>query len=247
MKKIFPVIKPLGLTPLKIVENFKSSHPEFRKTTVSYAGRLDPMAEGLLLLLVGNENKNREKYEDLQKTYETEIVFGVNTDTFDALGLIVDQSLRFPKIEEIKSLIESSLGKQLQLYPPYSSKTIKGKPLYWWARNNRLSEINIPKKIIEVYKIEVLEIQNATIEDLVKSICERIKNIEGDFRQEEILKEWDKFGEEHNGKKLLKVGLKIECSSGTYVRRLASDIGEKLGVGAFCYHIKRTRIGPYKI
>ena len=82
------VYKPQGWTPLAAVEEFKKSNPSYSDEKISYAGRLDPMAEGPLLLLVGNENKKRKEYEQLKKSYEAEIVLGISTDSFDALGII---------------------------------------------------------------------------------------------------------------------------------------------------------------
>jgi tRNA U55 pseudouridine synthase TruB len=61
------VYKPQGATPLDAVTMFKARHPEYAGSTVSYAGRLDPMAEGLLILLIGDENRNRKHYERLRK------------------------------------------------------------------------------------------------------------------------------------------------------------------------------------
>jgi tRNA pseudouridine55 synthase len=85
----FEIHKEIGETPLAALERFRSAHPEFRDLPMTYAGRLDPMAEGALIILVGEECKNKEKYLDLDKEYEVEVVFGVGTDTYDALGLVV--------------------------------------------------------------------------------------------------------------------------------------------------------------
>ena len=68
MQSVIPVYKPLGLTPLQAIVKFKKLFPDYANEKISYAGRLDPMAEGLLLLLVGEENKQRNEYEDLSKT-----------------------------------------------------------------------------------------------------------------------------------------------------------------------------------
>ncbi|PSO45951.1 MAG: tRNA pseudouridine(55) synthase, partial [Parcubacteria group bacterium QH_9_35_7] len=59
--------KPISLTPLQTIEKFKEQNPKYKDKKMSYAGRLDPMAEGLLLCLVGEENKNREEYQQLEK------------------------------------------------------------------------------------------------------------------------------------------------------------------------------------
>lgn len=247
VQKVILQNKPVGMTPFEIIERFKKKNPNYREETVSYAGRLDPMAEGLLLLLVGDENKKRKKYENLAKTYEAEIVFGIKTDTYDTLGFVVDASLKTPEMKDIKRALDSFVGRQEQEYPPYSSKTVMGKPLYWWARKGRLHEIKIPKREIEIFKIEALGNSAVLIEDLVFDIRKRIEAVSGDFRQEEILSMWERYGEKNKQVSLMKAHLKVECSSGTYIRRIASDLGEKLGTGAFCLSIKRTKIGDFTL
>ena len=75
----------------------------------------------------------------------------------------------------------------------------------------------------------------------------RIKKIRSDFRQKEILKIWRK---ELNHKKtdgFFVASFKIKCSSGTYVRAIANSLGERLGIPALAYKIKRTKIGRYYI
>lgn len=83
--------KPIGKTPFEVIQEIKKSHPELKNTKIGYAGRLDPMAEGLLLLLIGEENKKKHAYENLNKTYECEIFFGFATDTYDLMGMITSQ------------------------------------------------------------------------------------------------------------------------------------------------------------
>ena len=67
---LISVWKPQGWIPLRAVEEFKKKSPEYKDVKISYAGRLDPMAEGVLLLLVDEENKKRKVYEGFQKVYE---------------------------------------------------------------------------------------------------------------------------------------------------------------------------------
>lgn len=147
MKKTVFVNKPIAVTPLEAIEIFKVKFPEYVNEKISYAGRLDPMAEGLLLLLIGEENKSRNKYEGLNKTYEAEVIFGISTDSFDQLGLVEKAELKLFNKKTIEKVINNFIGKQKQYYPPYSSRTVKGKPLYWWAKNNKLSEIQIHKNL----------------------------------------------------------------------------------------------------
>ena len=147
MKKVLELYKPIGKTPLQTIEEYKIKHPELTGIKLAYAGRLDPMAEGLLLVLVGDECKKRKEYEKLPKTYEFEVLFGISTDTFDVMGKIVKISKIIPQEDllhgsgeyqksKINELIKKYQGKMLQEYPPYSSPRVNGKPLFWWAREN---------------------------------------------------------------------------------------------------------------
>lgn len=248
MEKIIPIWKPIGLTPLKSIELFKLKNPIYADVTLSYAGRLDPMAEGILLLLVGDENKNREKYQGFSKEYISEIVLGITTDTFDAMGIIKEVGDGSPLLEkEVSRVINSFAGKQKQKYPAYSSKPVNGKPLYWWARQDRISEIAIPEKEIEIFSIDIRQKTTVSSQALVNEIIKRINLVDGDFRQDEIIEIWEKFGQDYQDTQFVKLEIKVTCSSGTYIRSLASDIGEKLGCGAFALSIKRTKVGDYSL
>src|SRR3989344_5566750 len=87
MKKVISLYKPVGKTPLQCIRAFQSKFPEYKNVTLSYAGRLDPMAEGLLLILVAAENEKRSIYQDMDKTYDFTVLFGITTDSYDLLGI----------------------------------------------------------------------------------------------------------------------------------------------------------------
>lgn len=247
MRKIAAVNKPEGYTPLMVVNQFKLKYPAYAHETISYAGRLDPMASGVLLLLVGDENKKRHEYEKQDKEYISEIVVGITTDSFDLLGMITSIGDQRIDNDSINVCLKSFTGKITQSFPPYSSKPVQGKPLFWWARQGRLDEIEIPKKNIEIYSLMLLDSENITGEILSQKVLEKISKIKGNFRQEKIAQGWKKFGKDYMDAVFLKITLRVECSSGTYIRQLASDIGKRLKSGAFAYSIKRTKVGDYSL
>jgi len=237
--------KPVGKTPLEAVEILKSKNTKYKNETISYAGRLDPMAEGVLVLLIGEENKNRNKYLSLDKEYEAEFILGISTDSHDSLGLINGKEFKVFHKKIVADLLESFLGKQNQLYPPYSSKTVNGKPLYWWVRKNKLNEIIIPSHEIDIYSIKLIDIENISVSELIDEIINKIKKVKGDFRQKEIINSWNEFTKENKDLILTKIKIKVSCSSGTYIRVIANDLGKKLGVGAFAFSIKRIRVDKF--
>lgn len=246
IKKVLLLNKKEGQTPLECLESFRAKNKKYQNSKITYAGRLDPMARGLLFLLVDEEIKNKEKYLALEKEYEFEILFGFATDTYDILGKIVScarQDLTQKELQkEIKNNLKSFVGKFKQKYPIYSSKTVKGKALFTYARIDK--EVEIPERKIFIKKLKLEKITQINSKKLLANVEKRIKKVKGDFRQEDILKIW-----QENLSKTMReffIGkFKIKCSSGAYVRSIANNLGEKLGVPALAFSIKRTKIGKW--
>lgn len=241
---VLVVWKEIGETPLEAIIRLKAAKPELINEKISYAGRLDPMAEGILLLLVGDENKKREQYQNLEKEYESEIILGVATDTYDALGMITKVNSIVFSEENLLEALKHQKEKRTQKYPPYSSRTVNGKPLYWYARNNAMEDIVIPEHTIAIHSLELFAKNEVASEVLLREVFQKIHKVSGDFRQDQICNEWEK----QIGRKSLvfvKISLRIACSSGAYIRKIASDIGEEVGAGAFALSIKRTRVGEF--
>jgi tRNA pseudouridine55 synthase len=216
---------------------------------MTYAGRLDPMASGMLLILASEETKNKDKYLAQEKEYNFQVLFGFSTDTYDILGKVIfskNNILSKKDLEEkIKNNLKSFIGKSVQKYPIYSSKTVKGKPLFTYARSGE--EVEIPKKEIIIKKLELEKIFKIDNKKLLKNIEKRIKRVKGDFRQEEIMKIWVKRLHFSEKQSFYIANLKIKCSSGTYVRTIADSLGTNIGIPALAFSIKRTKVGKYKL
>jgi len=246
---IFFYKKP-GETPLEALGRLRREKPELKETKLSYAGRLDPLAEGELLVLVGETCKEREKYLGLDKTYTLDILFGLSTDTGDVLGKIQERiSVSEETKEEIKNNLVDKLklflGKRIQPYPLFSSKPIEGKPLFQIAKEKEVEEIERPEKEIEIYEIKLLDFYTLGSYELEKKIYEKINSVRGDFRQEEILADWQNFFEKENSDFLL-ARISVFCSSGTYMRVLAEEIGKAFSLPSLAFHIKREKIHLYQ-
>ncbi len=231
--------KQIGETPLQTLDRLRKEKSEYAGAVLSYIGRLDPMAEGVLLILVREENKEREKYLDLDKKYEFEILFGFETDTYDLLGIA---TLGGSKPLFNFDFLFGLEGKQNQKYPPFSSKPVNGKPLWQWARQSRLGEIVIPSHEIEIYSLDFLEQREISKEELLKTIEENILKVTGDFRQTEIINSWKKAVGESGEANFALAKFAVHCSTGTYVRQLAQEIGKQLGQKATVFSLKRTEI-----
>lgn len=269
---VLNIYKPVSKTPKEVVVQLKNSHPAYKDLKVGYAGRLDPMArgvlrccwtnnEGILLCLVGEENKKRKDYEFFTKEYIFKSVLGVKTDTYDILGLLTrDESgkvipprLLNKTLEETKEAIQGLIdtdfkGKFNQPYPPYSSARVQGKLLFQWAKEGKLDQIEIPSKQVEVMSMEILSIEMESLSNLYTLIEERIRNISsGEFRQEEILGHWKDLKDANEAILLPVVEIKANVSHGTYVRSLSHDIGNKLGIGAVVVDLLRTRVHDFHL
>ena len=250
MRTIVSLYKKRGETPLRTIDEFKKKHPEYEDITLSYAGRLDPMAEGLLLVLIGEENKKRKTYENLEKVYEFTLLPGITTDTYDVLGKITGtQVITHPqKIEaQLLSLLPKYTGRISQSYPPYSSKPVNGKPLYYWARENKLAEISIPEKVVTIHEFTFLKTNQLTANQLRAYIVEGIKAVIGDFRQKEILDLWDSYFSSYHNHTFSTYTFRVSCSGGTYIRSLVDSLGKELAVGAIALKIKRVQIGTSSV
>ena len=239
--------KKIGETPLELINRFKYDNQINER--MSFAGRLDPMAHGKMILLKGIECKDQPKYCSLRKTYIFRVLFGVSTDTHDVLGKI--QEFNRTGNINIKNLqLENYKGKFKQPYPIFSSKTVNGKPLWMWAKDGKINDIQIPSKDIEIYSIdesedifskqEELKISNLNdfIHFMINSLSKENKE---KFRAEEILEIWNTQLKTKNFNPIIKI-FKADVSSGTYIRGLVHKMGKDLGCGAITLNIYRENI-----
>ncbi len=249
IEKVLKLNKRPGETPLECLERFRAAHVEYKDVAMSYVGRLDPLAEGLLVVVVGEENKNRLDYLGFPKEYEIEVLCGVGTDTGDPLGLV--QSVSIPQEnpeEQVRSSLPSFLGSYLEQYPPYSSRTVEGKPLHEWAREGRLGEIKIPEHKVTFFSLESMGFYILTKQKLLALVDKKIGSVNGDFRQAECLASWQeslKVPEPDQSFYVIKISAYV--GSGAYMRILAQNIGKKAGFPALALHIKRLSVGEYRL
>lgn len=251
MQELLILDKQVGETPLECLERFRAGHPEYAQVKMTYAGRLDPMAEGLLLVLAGEKVHEKENFLKLAKTYECTAILGVGTDTYDVLGLPTPQSLAEPrdsspyKGEPSNLTLQSFVGTFSQEYPPYSSKTINGKQMHTLAREGNLDNVVVPSQTVTVKDILIKGMGTISTRDLVSDITQRIQKVTGDFRQEETMKAWQDLAEKDPEKRLIFAIFTIEVSGGTYIRSIVHEWGKKLGISGCIWKLRRTRIGQW--
>lgn len=246
--EVLNLYKNLGETPRERLERLRNQKPLYEREVLSYAGRLDPMAEGVMLCLVGAANKRREEYLDLSKEYVVDILFGASTDTYDVLGKVMNtgDSAAITKVA-VENCLNQFRGRVSQEYPPFSSKPVEGKSLFEWARQGGIGALVMPKREVEVYDIELTALYKVNEVTLLNFIETSVGKVQGDFRQDEILEGWHRKLDAKNGRSFKCVTIKVSCSSGTYVRSIAHQLGLELGVPALALHILRTKVGDYSI
>lgn len=244
--------KRIGETPLQTIERCKATHPRYRGVPATYAGRLDPMASGKLIVLFGEECKKKEKYIGLDKQYDVEVLLGIGSDTGDILGIVSPGSpvASFPT-EEIQNILEKEIGTFERAYPPYSSKTVDGKPLFLYALEGTLNTITIPTHRETIYDIRLLEqstIRTSELSTHIKNTLsvapvsdEASKVLGADFRIEEVKKSWSGVCALDTTFLILK--LRVTCGSGAYMRTLAERIGASLGTSGLALSIHRRHVG----
>ncbi len=126
-----------------------------KKTKVGHTGTLDPFATGLMILVVGKECKNAEKYSKLDKTYQATIRLGQTSTTGDPEGEITDISDVKPNRADIELTLKKFTGKITQSPPIFSAIKIGGQRAYKLARKGE--KIEMPKRQVTVYNIELID------------------------------------------------------------------------------------------
>lgn len=246
-KNLLILYKEIGETPLECLNRFRASNPLYKDIKLSYVGRLDPMAHGLLVVVVGEENKKREEYLALSKEYEVDVLFGFRSDTADVLGMAERHPFDSARIQKnINDAVNELVTLSVLPYPAYSSKTVNGKPLWVSAREGTLKTEDIPKRKVKIYSAKIINVHEVSEADIRTYIFSSLTKVKGDFRQREIITTWRKLLS--NSDTFYTVAkIHVACGSGVYMRTLASHVGMKCGTEALALGIKRLSIGKYRI
>lgn len=180
MQGILIINKPQGFTSQDVVSKVKKI---LNIKKAGHTGTLDPMATGVLPVLLGEYTKLSKYLIEHDKIYIAKIKLGEKTDTGDSEGNVIEtKNVDKNKIsdENVKKVLESFLGKQKQIPPIYSAIKVNGKKLYEYARQG--IEVKLEPREIEIYDIKLLNINNLEIEfevncskgTYIRSLCEDI-------------------------------------------------------------------------
>ncbi|MEZ7892003.1 MAG: tRNA pseudouridine(55) synthase TruB [Candidatus Wallbacteria bacterium] len=182
---------------------------------IGHSGTLDPIATGLVIILLNKATKKAQEFLGYDKTYIAELLIGEATDSYDTTGNIINKTeldeFYFDQnrnLENLTKAIESFKGEIMQEPPMYSALKKNGVPLYEMARQG--ISIEREKRKCNIYNIEILKPPFYAAE-----------------------------------KKGFKIELKVACSKGTYIRSLCRDIGEKIGIPSVMSGLRRTSTGGF--
>jgi len=193
--------KPQGMTSHDVVNRVRRI---LRERSVGHLGTLDPMATGVLPLLVGRYTRLAQFFDKSDKSYEGEFRLGFSTDTYDATGEPASSPMEVQvTIEELREAAAKFVGSISQTPPPFSAKKIAGVPAYKLARKGQPPELK--KVTVEIKSFEIL-------------------GVESD-----------------------RVRFSTQVSAGTYIRTLAHELGNTLGVGAHLFSLRRTAAGQFRL
>lgn len=249
--------KKLGQTPLQAIDAWRLEKPAYKDIPATYAGRLDPMATGKLLVLLGEECKRQDAYRGLDKEYVIEILLDFSTDTGDVLGMPAYIGTGpIPNNNDIVRAIRAEIGTKEVPYPAFSSKTVDGKPLFLYALEGTLNSISIPTHEERIYAIKHLDTRAIGINDLRNEVMDILshaprteelsKELGANFRQDQISSAWQNSLSAIEDRTFVVLTLNVTCASGTYMRTLADRIASVLNTRALALSIHRTQIGTYK-
>lgn len=151
LEGVLLIDKPTGMTSHDVVDRVRR---KLRMKRIGHAGTLDPMATGLLIILVGKATKLSQFLTSLDKTYSGTIKLGESTNTQDADGEVTT-TRPVPEIslEESQAAFDEFVGDQYQIPPMFSAVKINGQRLYKLARKGEVVER--PPRFIRVSKFEV--------------------------------------------------------------------------------------------
>lgn len=245
---IIPAYKPLGVSTHCFAQQIGEQYGE----KASHTGSLDPLAEGIVIVLTGTDRFRKEELSNWKKEYVFEILGGVRTDSHDLLGIVKTQTeIRIPVRDlahQIQQIIPEFIGKQTQLIPRFAARRIDGES--YFAKARRQEDFPQATQLIEIFDLILLEEYSITGLDLLESIQSKLALVNGDFRQEEIIERWKDTCRSINDDSILKlpiVKLKATTSRRTYIRGLVRDVSNTLQVPSVVYSITRTRNGEFGV
>lgn len=235
---IFPVWQPLFSSSHRLAAQWSEELGE----PVTHTGTLDPVAQGVLVLLSGEDRFAKGALSDWEKVYEFSIVWGVQTDTGDQMGLITQLSSTLDSLERLGACLSNFPNAYDQRIPDFSARRWLGGSAFDAAKKQQQLEPKFRRVLVS--DMALLKSEVLSIDQLIAAQQAGVSSVSGDFRQQEILSNWKTTVFTENF--YVVTHHMVQTSAGTYVRQLVQDIAQKVGVPALTWSITRVKNGPYE-
>ena len=154
MNGIINVYKEKGYTSHDVVAKLRGI---LKQKKIGHTGTLDPQAEGVLPVCIGNATKLCDLLTDKTKEYEAVLLLGVTTDTQDTTGAVLSEQPVCVQEDVLRTIMKGFVGKSRQIPPMYSALKVNGKKLYELAREGK--EVERKPRDIEIFSLDILEMQ----------------------------------------------------------------------------------------
>ena len=154
MNGIINVYKEKGYTSHDVVAKLRGI---LKQKKIGHTGTLDPQAEGVLPVCIGNATKLCDLLTDKTKEYEAVLLLGVTTDTQDTTGAVLSEQPVCVQEDTLRTIMEGFVGKSRQIPPMYSALKVNGKKLYELAREGK--EVERKPRDIEIFSLDIIEMQ----------------------------------------------------------------------------------------
>lgn len=240
---IFPIWQPF-YTSTHLLAQACGKHLGEKAT---HTGTLDPMAEGVVVVLTGEDRYAKGLLTDWKKTYQFSILWGLQTDSGDRLGVVQDQKEGHPEIVKIEKIIGEFAKHYEQTIPSFSANRQAGKSAFDWARE--AVSMSTKKRQVHLSPITLTTLQYLKPTNILTQHATAVSSVDGDFRQPLVLQSWQrtlKTASISDHQKLLITTHQVTTSPGTYIRQLVQDLATIAHFPATTWTITRTANGPFE-
>ncbi|MFV0645299.1 MAG: tRNA pseudouridine(55) synthase TruB [Sphingomonadaceae bacterium] len=225
--------KPAGLGSTQAVAAVKRNLREagYGKVRVGHGGTLDPLAEGVLPIAIGEATKLTGRMLDASKIYEFTIRFGEETDTLDAEGEVIARSGHLPPMAAVVAICDHFTGEIDQVPPAYSAIRVGGKRAYDLARSGQ--DVALKSRRVTIHSLGLSG------------------EYQPDGMPESSFATTAGRSDPYDPSAPLELAESVTCaahvSKGTYIRSLARDMAHALGTFGYVTMLRRTRAGPFTL
>ena len=220
----------LGSTPAVAAVKRVLRQAGYGKVKIGHGGTLDPLAEGVLPIALGEATKLAGRMLDASKTYAFTIAFGTETDTLDAEGAAIATSERRPPLAAVAAILEHFTGDLTQTPPIYSALKVGGRRAYDLARSGE--DVELQSRQVTVHSL-VIAGEEGRADPFLDSTFATTAGRPDGYDPRAPLELADT------------ITLVAEVSKGTYVRSLARDIAHALGTVGHVTYLRRLKAGPF--